>query len=400
MHLTRRTGLTGIAASLALPVLAVARERDIVIGAPNAVSGVFAEFGLRGLWGMQIAVNEINRTGGIASLRGAQLKLVAADTTSDDPAQAASVTRRLIDQEGPVALFGAGSGTMTLAAQAEAERSEIPLITNALADGIVGRGYRYTFKIAPQGGALWNWTMSNAVALWTAAKGRPPHSALVIMSNDAVGAVLQKALPEHAKTLGLAVPASHMFQTGLTDASPLVAAALRSRPDLIFLGGFSADIVVIVKALRAAGVGAPIFSAGLAGTDAIHKGLGSAADRLFTPMAWNWDLAVAGNKELIAAYKAAYADQPYPPANEQLGQGYTIAMVLRQALEAAASRDPKTLRDVLATREFTGLPLPNPKVRFGAQGLNAYNTAVLSEWIKGELRTVWPRELQTTQPLL
>jgi hypothetical protein len=39
-------------------------------------------------------------------------------------------------------------------------------------------------------------------------------------------------------------------------------------------------------------------------------------------------------------------------------------------------------------------------VRFGARGLNANNSAVLAEWIKGELRTVWPKEHQTTAPVL
>ena len=40
------------------------------------------------------------------------------------------------------------------------------------------------------------------------AKGRPPKSALIFMSNDAVGLVVQKQLPEHAKTLSLEVPFS------------------------------------------------------------------------------------------------------------------------------------------------------------------------------------------------
>jgi len=75
-------------------------------------------------------------------------------------------------------------------------------------------------------------------------------------------------------------------------------------------------------------------------------------------------------------------------------------MILRQALELAASRDPRKLRDVLADAEFTGLPYPNPTVRFGAQGLNAYNSLVLAEWIKGELRTVWPRQQQTVPPVI
>ena len=99
----------------------------------------------------------------------------------------------------------------------------------------------------------------------------------------------------------------------------------------------------------------------------------------------------AGNKEFVEAYKAAYPTQPYPPANEQLGQGYVIGLILRQALEKAASRDPKKIRDVLASTEFTNLPYPNPTVKFGENGLNINNKEVLGEWIKGAIRTVWPQ---------
>jgi branched-chain amino acid transport system substrate-binding protein len=102
----------------------------------------------------------------------------------------------------------------------------------------------------------------------------------------------------------------------------------------------------------------------------------------------------------VAAYKAAYPTQPYPPAAEMLGQGYVTGLIIRQALEKAASRDPRKIRDVLADTEFTGLPFPATKVKFGDNGLNIYNQSILTEWMKGELRTVWPKEVQAIQPVL
>ncbi len=403
MKISRRAGLKGLlagAATVALPSIGRSQPADIVIGAPNALTGGLGEVGSRGTWGMQIAVDQINREGGIRSMGGAKLKLVIADTTSENPTQSASITRRMIDQEGAIVLAGAGASAMTLAAQVEAEKSEVPLLTNSYADGIVTRGYKYTFKITPQGGAVWNWSMTSAYDMWKASKGSPPKSALIFMSNDAVGLVVQKQLPEHAKTLNLEVPFSQSFQMGLSDPSVAVAPVLRYKPDLLFLGGFTNDLILIIKALRGVGATMPIFGAGPAGTDSVGKGLGAAGDKFFAPMAWNWDLNVPGNKEFVAAYKAAYPTQPYPPANEQLGQGYVIGLIIRQALEKAASRDPKKIRDVIASTEFTNLPYPATKVKFGDNGLNIHNQEVLAEWMKGELRTVWPKEMQTIQPLL
>jgi branched-chain amino acid transport system substrate-binding protein len=403
MKISRRAGLKGLlagAATVALPSIGRSQPADIVIGAPNALTGGLGEVGSRGTWGMQIAVDQINREGGIKSMGGAKLKLVIADTTSENPTQSASITRRMIDQEGAIVLAGAGASAMTLAAQVEAEKSEIPLLTNSYADGIVTRGYKYTFKITPQGGTVWNWSMSSAYDMWKALKGTAPKSAVIFMSNDAVGLVVQKQLPEHAKTLNLEVPFSQSFQMGLSDPSVAVAPVLRYKPDLLFLGGFTNDLILIIKALRGVGATMPIFGAGPAGTDSVGKGLGAAGDKFFAPMAWNWDLNVPGNKEFVAAYKAAYPTQPYPPANEQLGQGYVIGLIIRQALEKAASRDPKKIRDVIASTEFTDLPYPATKVKFGDNGLNMYNQEVLAEWMKGELRTVWPKPMQAIEPLL
>jgi branched-chain amino acid transport system substrate-binding protein len=402
MRITRRAGLKGLtvgAAAVALPGIVRSEEPEIVIGAPNSLTGGIGEGGQRTVWAVQIAIDQINREGGIRSLGGAKLKLVVADTTSENPTQAASVARRMIDQDKATLLVGATASAMTLALQVETEKSGIPLVTNSYADGIVTRGYKYTFKITPQGGGIWNWSMTSAYDLWKASKGDPPKSALIFMSNDAVGLVVQKQLPEHAKTLNLDVPFSQSFQMGLSDPSVAVAPVLRYKPDLIFLGGFTNDIILIIKALRGVGVTAPIFGAGPAGYDSVGKGLGDASDRFFAPMIWNWDIDVPGNKEFVAAYKTAQPNAPYPPANEMLGGGFAMGRIIGQTLEKAGSRDPAKLRDVLATTEFTNLPLPATKIKFGSNGLNEYGTGVLAEWIKGEIRTVWPKEKQAIQPL-
>ena len=62
----------------------------------------------------QIAVDQINREGGIKALGGAKLKAIIADTSSENPTQAASVTRRMIDQEKAIIIAGATASAMTL----------------------------------------------------------------------------------------------------------------------------------------------------------------------------------------------------------------------------------------------------------------------------------------------
>ena len=91
-----KSKLATTAMSVSLPLLAVnafAQVPEIVIGAPNSLSGGYAEGGRTAVAGLKIAIDEINARGGIKSLGGAKLKLIPADASSDNPAQAATVTR-------------------------------------------------------------------------------------------------------------------------------------------------------------------------------------------------------------------------------------------------------------------------------------------------------------------
>ena len=70
------------------------------------------------------------------------------------------------------------------------------------------------------------------------------------------------------------------------------------------------------------------------------------------------------------------AAQQGAEAREEIGQGYVIGLIIRQALEKAVSRDPKKIREALAATEFTNLPYPATKVKFGDNGLNIANFAL------------------------
>ena len=399
MALTRRQTMAGLAAGAAIlgaPRIGRSEEPDIVIGAPNSLTGGLAEGGVRFVAALQIAVDQINAKGGIKSLGGAKLKLAVADTTSENPAQSASVTRRLIDQDKAVVIAGATASAMTLAAQIECEKSQIPLVTNSYADPIVKRGMKYTFKYMPQGGAVWNMAMDGIVEMYKATTGAPPKNCGIFMSNDAVGLVVQKLLPEEANRIGLPVLFSTPYQMGLSDPSVAIAPIMAKKPDIIFLGAFTNDLILIIQALRGLGIKTPIVNGGTFYGEAVINALGNLTDYLYGVETWNSDLDLPGNKELVETYLKA--NPKAHPGNEQLGVGFTCGLIIGKALEIAASRDGAKIREVLANTEFTDLPVPAGKVKYGPDGLNIYNMGIIVEWQSSVLRTVWPQRLQMAKP--
>jgi branched-chain amino acid transport system substrate-binding protein len=375
-------------------------EPEIVVGAPNSLTGGFSENGQRAVWGFLIAIEQINREGGIRSMGGAKLKPIVADTTTENPTQGASVTRRIIDQDHAVLLFGSTASAITLASQVEAEKSQVPIITSSYADPLVQRGMKYTFKITAPGSQSWNFAMDALVDMIKAERGAAPKSCGIFMGSDAVSMSVAKTLPLEAQRIGLPIVSQVNFQGNLTDPSVIVSPILQNKPETIFLSAFLNDAVLVLRTLRGLGIKTPVAAAGGVSTDSAGKTLGAAADRVFMPWSWNWDLAVPGESELNEAYKKAHADAPYPCNNEQLGMGYSIGMIMRQALEKGATRDGAKLRDVLAATLFTDLPLPAKRVAFDETGLNKHSQMILTEWSEGNAHTVWPKELQAMKPAL
>ena len=399
MKTTRRLLLGGTAATLSLPSRpGRAAVTEVLIGAPNSLTGGFGEGGRQVVVGLQIAADALNAKGGIKSLGGAKLRVIAADTSSDDPSQASSVTRRMVSQDKVSVLVGAHTSTMTLSAQIEAERAEVPILTTSYADQIVQRGYKYTFKIPPQASELSTAGMKETLALYETLKRVKVTKVAVFYGADAASQGIGKAYLAYAKASNLDVVASGSFPGNLPDPTAIVGPVLQTKPQILYLNAFLSDVILITRALRSLGVMIPIVGSGSGiSVKSIAQSLGKQADNLMGTLAWNWDLPTPGCKEFIASYKAANPQEPYAP--QEAGEGFAIGNIIAAALEDAASADPKAVRDAL-TRIKLQTVLPGGPVEFGENGLSKHATGIQVSWINGELRTIFPSEYASATPTL
>ena len=96
----------GVALSLPLlfsgPASAQLAGKEILIGAPFALTGIWKDFTNKNSIAIQIAVEEINAAGGI---KGVPLRLITYDTASK-PTEAARVMRKLAEDDKVLAMFG------------------------------------------------------------------------------------------------------------------------------------------------------------------------------------------------------------------------------------------------------------------------------------------------------
>src|SRR4030095_849702 len=145
----------------------------------------WARQGILKQMGAELAVEDVNSSGGIKALGGAKIKLIAYDT-GNGAQKAKNAAQRLVAQE-PDVVGGMGSwlSSFTLAVTEVTERAEIPWLTLSYSDAITDRGFKYVFQSSPTA----SWQSTNALPtileLGKAATGKVPTTAGIIGDNTA-----------------------------------------------------------------------------------------------------------------------------------------------------------------------------------------------------------------------
>src|SRR4051812_1209832 len=114
----------------------------IKIGEYASLTGKEATFGQSSHKGIVMAIEEINRTGGVL---GKQLELISEDNQTK-PGESATVAKKLITRDKVVALLGEVSSGRSLEAAPVAQASHVPMIAPAATNPKVTEVGDYIFR--------------------------------------------------------------------------------------------------------------------------------------------------------------------------------------------------------------------------------------------------------------
>lgn len=368
----------------------------IKIGAALPFSGPFQEFGMNSFNGAQVAVNEINASGGIKSLGGTKLQLVKGDVSSLDTGQATSATTQLI-QQGVIALTGAWLSSQTVPVAAVAQSSQVPLISQSFADALSANGNQYYFQPVARSSQVGAGGVKLMIDAAKAA-GLTYHKAVVILPNDVANQTQGNAAVTALNQAGVTTPQATFYGAGLNDATPIVSKVKQENPDLIITGGSPADSVLIVKALRGAGIQTPLSSFGGGIPEpSFAKALGDSVNGIMDVTVWNDDLKVQGVSAAVSEYKKL-SGEPFMPF--EAGDTWVAIRDVAAALEASKSCSPQALATALHALNETSGPasaVPGGGVKFAPGGYNENAKPILVQWQNGKPVTVAPDDLATSK---
>lgn len=328
-------------ACLAVLVAAPAVAADIVIGQVAPFSGPLAPTGIHMRAGAQLYFDRINAEGGV---HGATLRLV----TKDDAykvAETVKLTRELIEEHKPVALFGlVGTGNVSaLVKEKILDSAGIPAVgIRTGASSLITPPHPYLFI----GRASYATEVEAMVGHLGSIGSR---RIAVFYQDDAFGADGLAAAERAIAKGGLELAAKAGYKKNTTEVEPAVAAILTAAPQSVVMVANTAAGAAFVQQFRAGGGDAILMA--LSTTDGpqvaerigkeIAHGLGIAQ---VVPDPNNRAMAIV--REIQQVYREA------APAGVELNytliQGYIGAKLLVEGLRRAGPNPTRqTLREAL-----------------------------------------------------
>jgi branched-chain amino acid transport system substrate-binding protein len=388
---------TSLLVSLAyLPSSSAAADVKIALIVP--LSGRYARQGQLKKMGAEMAIDEINASGGVKALGGANIALVTADA-GDTIEKAVSVAQRVLTREKVVAGIGAWLSSFTLGITEVSERLHIPWVTLSYADPITERGYRYVFQSSPVASIQATRALDLVVDL-AKANGRTLKTAALIGDTTATSVAFLRPLKEKLlPAKGISVLVDESWSPPLADATPIAQKLRSAKPDIVFYGGINfPDTALFLQKVKEFGLAMPIVGVGaqmvspefldVVGKDLVNNVMAAVASH-----------PIRGQEALIEKFKKRTGEKFM--TQDPLST-YANVWIIKEALERARSADPTAVRDALAALDLTSGPaassLAPGRIRFDERGRRVDATPIIAQWQGGEPVTVFPAELATHKP--
>ncbi|QRG07638.1 ABC transporter substrate-binding protein [Xanthobacter dioxanivorans] len=222
-------------------------EEDLVLGYMMAKSGPYVSLANTNEVAVDLAVEEINKKGGI---NGRKIKVVKFDTAGD-PKQATTALRTFAQDAGALAIIGPFSSSEVRTTFPVGEREGIAQMSMASSAPGLTKGFTYGFRNTTDEGKVIDQVLAAVKdKKLPMASGAAAYATDDVVSKSIGTVVVPKMFEKYAIPSKGAVD----FQLAAFDLSPQVAQLKQMAPDIVGLGSPPEGAVNIAKELKRQGV--------------------------------------------------------------------------------------------------------------------------------------------------
>jgi branched-chain amino acid transport system substrate-binding protein len=362
---------------LSIFTVSFASSKNVIkIGVDLELSQAVAQYGQKELEGIRLAIDEINKKGGIG---GKKIELVVIDNKSDKT-EAQNVATKLAVRENVLAILGPATSGATKSAAVAATKHKVPIISPSATDDAVtvdektGKTKTYVFRTcfndSFQGNVMANFALKTLKA---------KKAAIIYDATSDYSKGLLKNFKNTFEKGGGKVIAQEAFGKGEQDFSSILTKIRAKKPDVLFAPVYYDEAGLIIKQARELGMNIPILGAdGFDDPKVVEKAGKKNANNVFFSAHYSTQDTDVKVQEFIKKFKAKYNQEP----NAFAALGYDLGYFIADALKRANLKFDSVAKD----RERLKAAIENTKNFVGVTGIisinkyhNAEKSAVIIE---------------------
>jgi ABC-type branched-chain amino acid transport systems, periplasmic component len=343
----------------------------IRVGEYGSMTGSEAAFGESTHNGVSLAVDEINKNGGID---GKQVEIVGPEDTASDNQKAEIAVKSLVDKN-VIAVIGEVASSRSRAGAAICQQKQIPMISPSSTNPTVTEVGDYIFRVCfidPfQGGVMAKFAKDSLKAT---------TAAVFYDASQTYSTGIRDEFTKAFQAKGGKVVEGVAYQAGDKDFKAQLTKLKSLNPDVIVVPGYYTEGGTIAKQARDLGITKPLIGGdGWSNAKFLQYSGDNVTDVYFSDHA-SMESSAPEIQNYVKAFKAKFSDKE-PDSLSALG--YDAMMVLADAIKRAKGTGEPALRDAIAaTKDFKGV---TGNITINAQR-NADKGAVIIEVVNGKFK--------------
>jgi branched-chain amino acid transport system substrate-binding protein len=384
-------GSTALATgSLGFPAIAGAQAANVKVGMIHPVTGFVAYNGQQSRLGGTMAIEDVNKAGGIKSMGGAKLEALLGDSQSKVEVGVSEVEK--MNEQGVAAYIGCFQSPVGIAASQAAAKYNTPfLIDVGASDLIVNRGLKNVFRLKPGFGVCVDDGIAALGAINKAAND-VAKSAVLVHESGEFGTGTAKLLAGKLPSIGIQ-PKELIAHDNPTRNFDNIALRIRSiAPDIVMMSNYGNEYMLLARTLYQQKINVAGFYSILGGgfNYKFVKEMPDVSQYMMDVNHWfNPKSQKAQDlKKRVEAGGALFTFEVYLT--------YSNVMLLADALEKAGSADKEKLTAALAASDYKADLLPYGPTKF-VNGQNQGGKPGVMQSLKGEIEVIAPQEVASAK---
>ena len=393
---TRRHFMSQTAAAasvMSFPLIAGAQARTVKVGVLHPVTGALAYSGQQCRMGALMAIEDINKAGGIKSLGGAKIEAMLGDAQSSPQAGTAEIEK--MNEAGVSAVVGAFASAICLATTQAAAKYNLPHVVDVgVADQIVERGLKNTFRFGPGYRKCAEVAVANLHVLNTAA-GKPARTVMIIHEESLFGTGTANLLSKELPGYGYDVKEVIKHANPTRDFNNIALRIKQVNPDIVIPANYYNEYALLVRTMQQQKISPKAIYSVLGGAASSYKFVKEfpeAANGIIDCNHW----FNPRDKRSLELKKRVEAQGQF--FSYEVFMTYTAMSLLADAIERAKSTDRAAIIDALTKSTFSNHIMPYGATQF-VNGQNMGAQPLMTQVVKGDIKVIVPRDYREVEPI-